>query len=1223
MKIISWNCRGLGNLRTVRELCRLVKQKQPIMVFLMETKLRKEKMESIRCKLEFASMFVVESVGKSGGMALLWGEDVNVTIQNFSQRHINGVVKISDDGVPWKFTGFYGHPEVAKRSESWALLQHLSTLNPAPWVCIGDFNEIVTSSEKWGGGERAQRQMFGFRQVLENCGLSDLGFRGPKYTWSNCRDNHEFTKERLDRGVANLIWRDLFPEVEVMVENTVCSDHTPLMLCLKGIRRNGMGLRRFRYEAAWRSEEGLQKRLQVLQGREEHGVGEETKAAKKELELLLEKSDIHWKQRAKIDWMRHVDRNTKFYHACANARRKSNTIYVIKDAEERLCTAEVEVQSAFINYFTDLFTSDSTGNTMHCLRPLNCWVTEEMNRSLLQPFTEEEVLFALSNMAPLKAPGPDGFPAEFFQKNWHIVGKDICNAILESLQSGSMPEFLNFTHIVLIPKLKNPSSVSDYRPISLYNVIYKLISKMLANRLKKILPHVISPAQSAFIPGRLITDNVLAAYETLHTMHTRMKGKQGFMAIKLDMSKAYDRMEWGFLEAVMRRLGFDLRWINLIMMCVTTVQYAVVVNGRPCGRIKPQRGLRQGDPISPYLFILCAEALSAMLSQANEEGALTGVATSRRGPRISHLFFADDSLLFCKANLPQWDHLTSVLRAYEEDLGQRLNNNKTSLFFSWNTSRVAKRAILEASSLPDTQRYDTYLGLPALVGKSRMAAFKRITDRVWKRLQDWKLKFLSQAGKEVLLKAVIQALPTYCMSVFLLPRALCREINSQMRKFWWGHKENDSRALLAKQSWRLWNQPDSLVAKIMNAKYYPDCSILEAKIGRRPSFAWRSIQSSCELLNEGLIWRVGNGCKINIWKDRWVPIPTTCKISSPPSLLNLDAKASFRSSFFQSGDSEALFSKEEIVKILEIPTSCTNQVDLLIWRGTKNGIFSVKSAYHLQQEREVSAMASSSTPNIGGAVWKRLWKLPVPQVEKNFLWKACHNILLTRENLYKRKIISDPLCPVCGLEVETGFHILWQCASAMDVWAMGHKIFQKSYFAGPEFLQVVTSLFESCSQEVLCQFVGLARRIWLRRNELVHGGLFSHPKLLMEKTELAIQEFNLAQARGEQSMPLSVEPAGVRWSAPLQGWVKANWDAALDRKSGWMGLGVVIRDSQGNMVAARCEVQKGSLVPAAAEAQAFLLAVQLCRELGLEHVHFEGDAKAVIDSVISEQADYS
>jgi hypothetical protein len=186
-------------------------------------------------------------------------------------------------------------------------------------------------------------------------------------------------------------------------------------------------------------------------------------------------------------------------------------------------------------------------------------------------------------------------------------------------------------------------------------------------------------------------------------------------------------------------MGFASRWVHLIMMCVTTIQYSILVNGEPCGLIQPSRGLWQRDPISPYLFLICAEVLSNMLTKANLDGRLSGVPTSKTGPRVSHLFFADDSLLFCRTSMQQWNHLTHLLKLYEGASGQRLNNHKTAIFFSKNTPQVEKEAIVEAVGIPATQRYDTYLGLPALVGKSRVAAFKSIKERVWKRLQDWKV----------------------------------------------------------------------------------------------------------------------------------------------------------------------------------------------------------------------------------------------------------------------------------------------------------------------------------------------------------------------------------------------------------------------------------------------------------------------------------------------------
>jgi hypothetical protein len=301
------------------------------------------------------------------------------------------------------------------------------------------------------------------------------------------------------------------------------------------------------------------------------------------------------------------------------------------------------------NYFNKLFTSHTSTRTQELLSKVVPRVTHEMNEFLLKEFTEEEVWHALEDIGDLKAPGPDGMPSIFYKCNWEVVGPHVVKEVLEVLNGGPIPQKWNETWVTLIPKVKNPEEMKDLRPISLCNVVYKLVSKVLSCRLKGILDELISPNQSAFVPGRLIIDNILLAYEATHHMKNKRSGVVGLAALKLDMIKAYDRAEWGFLEQMMRCLGFDEKWVELIMKCCSTVRYRFKLNETLTEEVVPSRGLRQGDLISPYLFLICGEAFSCMLNAAEEEGKLEGICMAPNAPRFNHLLFADDSLILMAA----------------------------------------------------------------------------------------------------------------------------------------------------------------------------------------------------------------------------------------------------------------------------------------------------------------------------------------------------------------------------------------------------------------------------------------------------------------------------------------------------------------------------------------------------------------------------------------------
>ena len=224
------------------------------------------------------------------------------------------------------------------------------------------------------------------------------------------------------------------------------------------------------------------------------------------------------------------------------------------------------------------------------------------------------------------------------------------------------------------------------------------------------------------------------------------------MALKLDMSKAYDRVEWSFLRDIMKQMGFNDRWVALVMECVTIVLYSLLVNGEPQGNIKPSRGIRQGDPLSPYFFLLCSERLHRLIQRAANLGEIKGVSICWNGPKLTHLLFANDSLLFCKATKQDCQKVMEILSTYERVSGKKLNRDKTSLFFSKSTANDMQNHIMSEFGVAEVKNYKEYLGLPALMGRNKRASFDKLKQRVWKRLQGWEGKLLSQAGREVLIK---------------------------------------------------------------------------------------------------------------------------------------------------------------------------------------------------------------------------------------------------------------------------------------------------------------------------------------------------------------------------------------------------------------------------------------------------------------------------------------
>ncbi|KAL5832096.1 hypothetical protein ACOSQ4_017450 [Xanthoceras sorbifolium] len=407
MKTLCWNVRGLGNPRALAALKKVLRSSSPDLVFLCETRLRGVWAEQIKRKLGFENGFHVNCEGKSGGLILLWNNLWDVEIKSFSKSHIDSFVRM-DDGNCWRFTGLYGCPHQNLRRDFWELLKRLKMGSSLPWLCGGDLNEILVSSEKLGGTNRLVSGMNDFRNALDFCNLDDLGFRGPLFTWSNKRVEAANVQERLDRFLANQQWKYLFPGALVENLDFLFSDHRPILLNLQGSRRS-KAVRSFKFESFWlkddschqvvrnswnagvdgNSAEDIRRKLKscashlevwsrsifgslrksiseklealnlLLAGVQSVSSAEKIKVLEKELSSLLAKEELYWQQRARTDWMISGDKNTKFFHARATARKRKNEILKLVD-EFGVCHEDDEgIANTVSNYFSSLFKSSS------------------------------------------------------------------------------------------------------------------------------------------------------------------------------------------------------------------------------------------------------------------------------------------------------------------------------------------------------------------------------------------------------------------------------------------------------------------------------------------------------------------------------------------------------------------------------------------------------------------------------------------------------------------------------------------------------------------------------------------------------------------------------------------------------------------------------------------------------------------------------------------------
>jgi hypothetical protein len=308
-------------------------------------------------------------------------------------------------------------------------------------------------------------------------------------------------------------------------------------------------------------------------------------------------------------------------------------------------------------------------------------------------------------------------------------------------------------------------------------------------------------------------------------------------------------------------------------------------------------------------------------------------------------------------------------------------------------------------------------------------------------------------------------------------------------------------ALLAKQGWRLLSNPESLVARIMKAKYHPRVDFMDAKLGSRPSFVRLSILKANSILQNGIGWRVGNGEDIKIWKDVWLNPPKSRLLLTNNTNWHPESRVSslidHNSGWWNLDLIHRLFDPGEAADIGSVVISPLLKKDKIIWRGSPSGVFTVRSAYHMKMRRRAQEKGESSSVDGNEQLWKFIWSLPTTPVLRNFCWKLCHDLLPTKFNLFSQKVVANPICPICNGEPETIFQCLWSCPMAVGIWQEGSRKLQKMACGDTDGRGLLLFFQDKLESEELIEALSILRMIWLTRNTFIflRANLLLHPKL--------------------------------------------------------------------------------------------------------------------------------
>ncbi|GJY16874.1 RNA-directed DNA polymerase, eukaryota, reverse transcriptase zinc-binding domain protein [Tanacetum coccineum] len=889
LKIASWNIRGMSTGNKQKEVRNLIRNENLQMCSIIETHIKANNIKEICEKVQIIHMarqFIFCHIENLQSKSKFFCTFVYASNSGFERKSL------------WK--DFYMHKKVS---------------GSLPWAIMGDMNVTMKLEEHSNGGSSITEDMKDFNDCINSVEVEDIGSSGFFYTWTkSLRNPDNSILKKLDRVMVSEEFLTEFEGSHAIFQPFMVSDHFPAILVIpsscpkklksfrfanyivdkpefisevkKGcnfqveghmmffITKKLKHLKSIMTKLNWKNEdltiraESLKVKLQEVQAQVKKdpydklikakaiSVLDEYNDAVKDEEKLLA-------QKAKVDWLNEGDKNTSFFHKVIKGRRSRNRVATICDENGSYYEGD-DVPKQFVKHF-QLFLGQSSSTTEIVMsEDLFCNVLSHKEADwMVREVTNNEIKEAMFDIGDNRALGPDGYTSLFFKKEWKVMGSDVCDAVKEF-----------FCPLLVAMSYTNASA--------------------LTNRIKGALNKLVQIHQSAFIPDRLIQDNIRLSQEILRGYGRKNGAKR--CAMKIDLQKAYDTVSWNFLEFILKKFRFHKKMVRWIMKCVKTAGFSICINGVRYGYFKGGRGLRQVDPMSPYLFTLIMEMLTLLLQRRIRKCNDFKYHHGCKEMKLVNLCFADDLMIFCNGDTKSACIIKEVLKEFSDASGLFPNLNKSTLFFG-SLNHVEKEGIKNIMQFKEGSLPTKYLRVPLITKRLGIKDCQILIDSIRGKTKDWKCKYLSYAGRILLISAVLESTSVYWASVFKLPKTVIKEINGILKRFLWSNGdsakgkakvawkhvckpkeygslglkdlENWNDALLTKHLWNIASKKDSLWVKWVHIKRLKDKNIWNVQYDPSDSWNWKCLLEIRDKVISRMQYEVDDGKKICMWQDKW------------------------------------------------------------------------------------------------------------------------------------------------------------------------------------------------------------------------------------------------------------------------------------------------------------------------------------------------------------------